>query len=287
MSMKIVIVGRGHTGKNRLAKAIADHFGLTVLKTSTDRPKRWPEEDTYRFYTKEESAAIPMEDKLLYTEAVDGHGRWADKQALLDADIAILDPSGAVQAVRIWQANGHGAKTIYVIADAAERKASWIRDIAENGGDEAAAAAGFDERERIEAPAFDGIEDMIRKEEDLASADALLYPNACGRKPLVLFNADETEVWTNGFDPIRMEEFAGRIGRGLLQWGKRAGGYRKFWEKEPIVLEPEDWTEAEWRVLMKLLGFEPDITTRAVVHIASLECFIDPEAENAYKEARA
>ncbi|MCM1295879.1 MAG: hypothetical protein NC311_10085 [Muribaculaceae bacterium] len=283
MSMKVIIVGRSHTGKNTLAEILSCRFGLKVLKTCTSRPRRWPDEDTYHFYTPEEAARIPDGDKLFRTTRVDGCERWADRSEFLDSDIAILDPPGAAEAVRIWQANGHAVKSIYIITGPSERKSNWIRDIIENGGDEAAAALSFDERDRTEAPMFDQLEDMIQSETREIEADRALYPNAKARA-LHLFHADETSVWENRFDMDDMQSFAGRVGRGLLQWGSRAGGYRKFWEKEPIVLEPEDWTEAEWRALMKMAGLEPDVTTRAVIKISTVECYVDPGAKNEYRK---
>ncbi len=283
MPQKIIIAGRAHTGKNRLAEILSGRFGLTRLKTSTDRPRRYPGEDSYHFYTKEESARIPMDQKLFYTEAVDGHARWTGLQDFLEADMAILDIPGACQAARLWQAHGYSVRAVYVMADKNARLASWQQDIAENGGDAYTAAERFQERENIEAAMFDMVEKKIKADDDAAAADAILYPNAKAAPPTALFGADETDVWTNDFRPETMDSFAGRVGRAAMQYGDRAGGYRKFPCPEKLVLEPEDWTEPEWRAIMNLLGLEPGITVRAVADLHSIECYIEPGAENAYK----
>lgn len=282
MAMKIAIVGRGHTGKNALARAIADKLGLTVLKTSTDRPKRWPKEDTYHFYTKEQSDAIPEDDKLFYSQAVDGHGRWTDKADFLAADIAILDPPGTAQAVYKWQANGYDVCVIYVSADANDRRTEWIKDIIENGGDQDEAEISFNHREAIEAPMFDQLENIIRTAMQVEESDALLYPNATA-KPFTLYHADKTLLWQNPFDMDAMRDFVGRIGQELPLHDRPAGGYRVFATNDPLILEPEDWTRDEWAVIMKLLGLEPQITERAVIHNPLIKCYINPSVENKYK----
>lgn len=284
MSQKTVIVGRAHTGKNRLAETLSGRFGLKMLKTSTDRPRRYPGEDSYHFYAKEESVRIPMDRKLFYTEAVDGHARWTGLLDFLEADIAILDVPGACQAVRLWQAQGHSVRVIYVMADDKARLDSWARDIAENGGDAGSARDLFDQREAVEAAMFDAVEQKIHDDDAAAASDGILYPNAPSAGPTLLFGADETDIWVNTFEPEAMQAFVGRTGHKILQYGPGRGGYRKFDNREPIILEPEDWTESEWAALMKLLGLDPAITTRAVLQMQAVECYIEPDAKNTYKD---
>lgn len=50
-------------------------------------------------------------------------------------------------------------------------------------------------------------------------------------------------------------------------------GYQKFVEKEPIILESEDWTPAEWATLCKLCRLPVDRTERIVIHASEIECF--------------
>lgn len=49
---------------------------------------------------------------------------------------------------------------------------------------------------------------------------------------------------------------------------------------EPFILEPEDWTQAEWQVLCKLCGIEATTTGRIRMNVDSLEVFtvknVDP-----------
>lgn len=51
-------------------------------------------------------------------------------------------------------------------------------------------------------------------------------------------------------------------------------GYQKFNEREPYILEPEDWTPAEWATLCKLCHLPADKTERIAMHINEIECFI-------------
>ena len=55
--------------------------------------------------------------------------------------------------------------------------------------------------------------------------------------------------------------------------------YVKFEKaKEPLILEPEDWTDKEWKTLLKLFGFES--ADRIKVSDYVLEAFGVPKTSN-------
>lgn len=90
--MKFVIIGRTATGKTRLAKEL-EASGLRVLKTSTTRPCRGPEDDGYNFLTPQEAASIPIEKKLLLN-TIGNAEYFTTIEDLEKADVCILDPTG-------------------------------------------------------------------------------------------------------------------------------------------------------------------------------------------------
>lgn len=52
-------------------------------------------------------------------------------------------------------------------------------------------------------------------------------------------------------------------------------GYQKFQDKEPLILEPEDWDLQEWATICKLCGLPLGQTERIVLHTSEMECFVD------------
>lgn len=52
-------------------------------------------------------------------------------------------------------------------------------------------------------------------------------------------------------------------------------GYQKIQDKEPLILEPEDWSSNEWATICKLCGLPLGQTERIVLHADEMECFID------------
>ncbi len=58
-------------------------------------------------------------------------------------------------------------------------------------------------------------------------------------------------------------------------------GYQKFVDYEEMnVLEPEDWSPAEWEALCKLCGLPAHRTERIVLRLKSIECYINPEEKS-------
>lgn len=52
------------------------------------------------------------------------------------------------------------------------------------------------------------------------------------------------------------------------------GGYCERLLREPLILEPEDWTEAEWATLCKLLNMNPNVTERIRLDNVLLSAYI-------------
>lgn len=281
LNTKIIIAGRAHSGKTRLAAMLAENLKVPVLKTCTSRPKRSPDEDTYIFYAPEEAAEIPMADKLFHTLAVDGYERWTDRASFLGAGIAILDPTGIPDAVRLWQAHGYVVQIVYVSADTPARYAHWL---AASKKDTETAMADFAVREHTEAPMFDALEETLDEYASKLGPGKTAYVERALTPLPPVFGEDFLSVWDNSYDPDDMERYARWLARTVSVHNAPRGGWRRFPVNGPIILVPGDWTETEWRVLCRLAGLEPELTCRMELSAASVEFFTDPVAENVYKK---
>lgn len=282
---KIIIAGRTRSGKDEMARQIADSCGLKILKTCTNRPRRFPDEDGYHFYTREQAEAIPREEKLFLTEALDGYERWTNRADLLEADIAILDFMGVAQAVRLYQSYGHSVSVIYVQASLDDRRAGAIQAAVAHGTNIEKAARDFEDRDRTESHMFDIEEQRFDAELAREEAEAILYPNFIYEAKR-FFGEDWFYRYINDFKPATMDDFIRHFA--IDHTGRtatRTGGYREFREAEPLILEPEDWTSEEWCVLCKLTGLVPDITARIELNVPVVKCYIDTVNKNAYKES--
>lgn len=279
--MKIIIAGRTRSGKTTLAKAISEATGLEILKTSTSRPRRYPGEDDYHFYTPEEAAAIPDEKKLCSTHGLDQYERWADLDAVLASGIAIVDTMGIAQITEAWQV--HGEPTVllvYTDANADGRRDAEIRDAMDHGGDVEKAAAAFDVRNRTEDAAFTALEARILQVTAPFGPDAQdkvldvsNTENACGE--------DLIYHWRNGFDEQDIKTAVDAVESAIATYAgyekdHEDGIFRRFWNAEPLILEPEDWTKAQWDTLCQLCGLVPGLTERIKMQPPYIEAFIAP-----------
>lgn len=276
---KIVVMGRSQSGKTTVAKRLAELTGLPVLKTSTSRPKRTPDEDTYHFYTPEEAAAIPMERKLFRTLAVDGFERWTDRDDFLAAGIAVLDPTGAEPAVRLWQAQGYRVTILYCGEPEEVRRTRWMKEFAaDDGSDWDQVLAAFGHRELTEAPMFDAFEKTVQDIDDMYGADALLYPNASPEHRDVMGEDRLEQIRTSCTDVGEfLNHFLARL--------SGSGGLlpdRRFASGRDAVVSALDCPADEWRFLCRLLGLVPECTSEIRIVRPFVKCRIGP---NAYKDA--
>lgn len=305
--MKIIIAGRAGSGKSKLAQYLANQLGLTVLKTCTNRPKRFENEDIYHFYTAEQAAAVPQYKKLYLTNALDGYERWTNEHDLLAADICVLDGMGFGPATRLFQTAGHRVVLIYADVPEGRRRMAYVSSRVSHGKTKDEAIAEFEYRNKTENDMFGAIELNITKAQNAArhvgelASQPSIYHGYCvpeelapgGRigdlsEPLRVFHEDLFVHWYNDFNENSMAGIAGFLMRGKADasglWAM--GGYAKFCDPEPLILEPEDWKMAEWLVLCKLCGLKPDVTKRIVMHVPEIEAYIQMDGDkNEYAES--
>lgn len=237
--MKILIMGRAHTGKTTLANALAKNYGLRLLKTSTDRPRRFPEEDTYHFYTKEEAAKIPKDEKYFLTTALDEYERWTSKEDILAADVAVLDPIGA-DVVRMWQNQGHSVLLVYTeldpdvgFRDTVSDTESWYKLL---------------DRLYHEENIFTRFQEEIREYRNNETDDVPL-------------GADRLLIWQNTLCTMSLM-YAQRQIMNLVGKYRHEPANRTETRKitVPIILEKESHTEQEWTCLCHIFSLPPENT---------------------------
>ena len=88
---KIVILGRSGSGKDTVACHLINKYGLKQLISTTTRAKRFEDEDTHIFVTKEEAAR--MTDRVAST-VINGYEYFATREQFEACDIYLIDPNG-------------------------------------------------------------------------------------------------------------------------------------------------------------------------------------------------
>lgn len=117
----ICIVGRTGSGKDYLAKEF-ERFGYKILKSYTTRPKRYENEDTHIFISKEEANKIV--DKMAVTE-INGYEYFSTISQVKENDIYIIDPEGLKTLTKSVN-NKEPIYVIYVFVDNNIRKEKAI-----------------------------------------------------------------------------------------------------------------------------------------------------------------
>lgn len=247
---KILIVGRTKTGKTVLARKLSAATGLDVLKTSTSRPRRYPDETDYRFYTPEEAARIPEEMKQFLTRSVDSYERWADHREFMDAGIAVLDPTALEEAVRLWQSQGCRVTVLYCDEPMALRQSRWHHDAhvnAEKSGRQPSYTeieAGFAEREKTEAETFGPLDERVARIQNHIGRERTL-----ANEDLFLFHK------TNG--TLNPDPFIRDFIQSIQACAGLSDQRRETWYSKDIVLEQYKYSEAEWHMLCRIFGMDP------------------------------
>lgn len=90
--MKLLIIGRTCSGKDTLANHLTKKYGLKGVKSFTTRPKRYDDEDTHVFISREQ--AKEYTDKVA-TTTINGQEYFATREQVEEADYYIIDPKGA------------------------------------------------------------------------------------------------------------------------------------------------------------------------------------------------
>ena len=91
----IILVGVAGTGKTTIAEALQERYNMKVLKTYTTRPRRPNESDVNHIFVTDVNTTKDK-DKLLRLN-LHGYEYWTTREMLLDADIAIVDRTGATE----------------------------------------------------------------------------------------------------------------------------------------------------------------------------------------------
>lgn len=268
--MKIIITGRTRSGKTTLARYLAERMGTTILKTCTNRPKRYPEEDTYHFYNADEAAAIPKENKKLLTTGLDGYERWTTMEDLSNAGIAILDEAGIYKATTLFHGLGHRVLFLYAMASEDDRRNAEELDAEKNGTDINDAMDAFYSRTLTENDQFDRIETWIRH-----------VPNHNYIKEHDILQPDYCFVWRNTYNESDLADMYDEIQDILKKHPimNVIGGRMQFSGNTDFVLDPEDWSEKEWQTICKLYGLLPGLTEVICVNPPAIRTYVTPPEE--------
>lgn len=154
--MKYIIIGRTVTGKSFVAEQLATN-GLSVLKTTTTRPPRTPDDEDYNFITAQEAAAIPETDKVLKTE-INGFEYFTTMADLETCDAAVLDPEGFKELIHLMPGT-----SLHVVHCTCGNPALQKQLAIGRAVDQAAEAVVFGQRQTDEDPMFS------KWEQDLAN----------------------------------------------------------------------------------------------------------------------
>jgi guanylate kinase len=148
----LLIVGRTASGKDTLASAVHDRYGLTFVKSYTTRPKRYAGEDTHVFVTPDEAKPL-LKDAVAYTK-IGEYEYFATKQQVLASDGYIIDPRGVSELCKNMPETRFAIA--YVRAAVTRR-----REAAMSRGDEETEDAAFVARERSEDAEFTRFEHAL------------------------------------------------------------------------------------------------------------------------------
>ena len=97
--MKLLIVGRTATGKDTLRESLEKFAHMTFVKSYATRPKRYPDEDTHIFVTKEQANEIMKTDTVIARTTIADNDYFATKSQVENADGYIIDPIGIYELI--------------------------------------------------------------------------------------------------------------------------------------------------------------------------------------------
>lgn len=116
-----LIVGRTASGKDSLARALADKHGLKILSSYTTRPKR-PNESNEHIFIDSNQVSEYIDDIVAYTKIGD-YEYFATKQQLLESDLYIIDPDGIESLLNNIRGKiDVDCNIVYIAADYVTRK---------------------------------------------------------------------------------------------------------------------------------------------------------------------
>ena len=97
--MKLLIVGRTATGKDTLRESLEKFTNMTFVKSYVTRPRRYPDEDTHIFVTKEQANEIMKTDTVIARTTIADNDYFATKSQVENADGYIIDPIGIYELI--------------------------------------------------------------------------------------------------------------------------------------------------------------------------------------------
>jgi len=103
----ICIVGESGTGKTYLANYLSSNYGIDMIQSYTDRPKRHEGEIGHTFLSREEFDELDMRHMIAFTTWLQGNGEIA-RYCCLDSDVTdpvmtyVIDERGLIYLKRYW-----------------------------------------------------------------------------------------------------------------------------------------------------------------------------------------
>lgn len=100
----LTIVGESGTGKTTVADYIEDVYNIPMIRSHTDRPKRYPEEDSHTFHTPAEFDKFKTEDMIAWTQ-------WGDvrycclKEDVEDNNTYVIDEKGLMMMTNLYKSD--------------------------------------------------------------------------------------------------------------------------------------------------------------------------------------
>lgn len=138
----IFVAGRSGVGKDSLVNEVSKRLNLKILKSYTDRPKRYAEEDTHIFIDKNSKV-----DNIAAQTVINGYRYFSTWDQIKENDIYIIDLIG-LEAIR-----GDKDTVVYIEVPEKERR----RRALQRGDDESV----FESRSKSEDEQFCKIENGL------------------------------------------------------------------------------------------------------------------------------
>jgi len=98
----LAIVGNSGSGKTTIAEYIERNYGIKMIESHTDRPKRFPDEIGHTFHTKESYDKLKKEDMIAWTEW-NGTRYCCLKQDVLPANTYVIDEKGLQMMTTLYK----------------------------------------------------------------------------------------------------------------------------------------------------------------------------------------
>lgn len=98
----LAIVGESGTGKTTIADYIEDVYAIPMIRSHTDRAKRYPEEDSHTFHSPTDYDKFKQEDMITWTQ-------WGDvrycclKEDVLPDNTYVIDERGLLMMTNLYK----------------------------------------------------------------------------------------------------------------------------------------------------------------------------------------